>query len=135
MNTLGREINRGQFAGLLAGATGGTVMLVRSSAEPMWHEDTIPLALFGALVGGFFGVLGGSVAGVTLRFMRRAPGALAATAAGLAVTVTVGVALFALGWASVSSPWRFPVVVGVLAGVTAAGATPWIRRSPTNASQ
>lgn len=38
MNNLGWEMIRGQFAGLLAGATGGAVLAVRSSVEPMWLE-------------------------------------------------------------------------------------------------
>jgi hypothetical protein len=131
---LGREMIRGQFAGLLGGATGGAVLAVRSSVEPVWHESTVPVAFFGMLMGGFLGVLGGFVAGMTLRFMRTMPLASASPAAGLAVAVAVTVALLLLGWTSPSNPWRFPVVVGVLAGVTAVVATPWIRRSPSNAS-
>lgn len=132
--SLGSELIRGQFAGLLAGTAVGAILAIRTSAEPAWHESTIPVALFGMLFGGFLGVLGGFVGGMSLRLMRSVPPALAAAAAGLAVAVTVAVALFLLGWTTPSNPGAFPITGGVIAGAAAAVATPWIRRS-SNASR
>ncbi|MFC5728631.1 MULTISPECIES: hypothetical protein [Nocardioides] len=136
VNSLGWEIFRGQFAGLLAGATSGAVLAVLlSGVDPMWHESAVLISLSGMLMGGFLGGVSGSVAGLTLRFMRRVPVGLAATTTGLVVALTVAVTLFLIGWTSPSpNPWRFPGVIGGFAGVSAACATPWIRRSPTNAS-
>jgi peptidoglycan/LPS O-acetylase OafA/YrhL len=134
VTNLGWELIRGQLAGLMAGATTAAVLAIGSGVEPMWHEGTARALSLGLLIGGSFGVLGGFVAGMTLRSLRNVPVALAATAAALTVAAAVTAALLLLGWTSASVPWRFPVVVGVLAGVAAAVATPWIRRSPTKAS-
>ena len=107
MHTLGWEMPRSQFAGLLAGGTWGAVLAVWTSGSSVWQLSGLSFAFVGLLLGGFFGVLGGFVAGVTLRFLRRKP------------------------LTGMSNPWGFPLVVGGLAGLSAAAATPWIRRSPS----
>jgi hypothetical protein len=129
----GREIIRGQAAGLLAGASVGAALAVAASTDPMWHVSTIPVLVFGGFVGGLLGVLAGFVAGVTLRFMRGSPVTLAVPAAGVAATAAVTVALYLLGWGARTNPSAFPVAGGVVAGVGAALATPWIRRGPADA--
>ena len=96
----------------------------------MWQESAIWVILFGLLLGGFLGVLAGSIGGLTLRLMRGLPVGLAAPAAGLAVVLTVPLSFFLLGWASSATRPRVPLESGIIPGVIAAVATPWIRRWP-----
>lgn len=102
---------------------------------PNWGSavsNMLPLGLAGAVMGGLHGIGAGITVGVSLRLMRRAPMAAAVITAGLTAAATVTVIIQSI-IATLDEMEVFNLMVGGLAGVIAAIATPWIRRTPTAA--
>ena len=124
------EVARAQLAGLAAGSILGAALAVTADPEPLWQASSLMVVLVGLGLGGFLGLLAGFAAGVVLRLLRSAPGWVAALSAGLAVVATVAVLLAWLGVAAPSEPGD-GLVMGLVAGALAAGASPWIRRRPS----